>query len=131
MDNTFASEDEVKNVDFIKKERYTYNPQTGAITTNITTGEVTTYDPSDPRIENQRCYVSLVNTEHSLFDSVASNISFVYEDNKFKITSTTTSAILNLAISNYGSTHPITGISNTTISLFGGADTTANRITYP
>ncbi len=131
MDNTFASEDEVKNVDFIKKERYTYNAQTGAVTTNITTGEVTAYDPSDPRIENQRVYISLVNTERSLFDSVASNISFVYEDNKFKITSTTTSAILHLAISNYGSTHPITGISNTPLSLFGGEDTTASRVTYP
>ena len=131
IDNTFASEDEVKNIDFIKKERYTYNAQTGAVTTNITTGEVTAYDPSDPRIENQRCYVSLVNTERSLFDQVTSNITFVYEDNKFKITSTTTSAILHLAISNYGSTHPITGAYNTTISLFGGADTTDSRITYP
>ena len=131
MDNTFASADEVKNVDFIKKERYTYNEQTGEVTTNITMGEVTAYDPTDPRIENQRCYVSLVTSERSLFDDVASNISFVYEDNKFKINSTTQSAILNLVISNYGSTHPITGATNSTVSLFGGNDTTASRITYP
>lgn len=130
-DNTFASEDEVKNIDFVKKERYTYNESTGVVTTNITMGEVTAYDPNDPRIENQRCYVSLVNTERSLFDEVTSNITFVYEDNKFKITSTTTSAILHLAISNYGGTHPITGATNTTISLFGGADTTESRIVYP
>ena len=131
IDNTFASEDEVKNIDFIKKERFTYNEGTGAVTTNITTGDVVNYNPDDPKIENQRCYISLMLSERSLFEAAVANVEFVYEDNKFKINSDTLGAILNMTVSSYATNHGINGLTNTPVSLFGGADTTESKIVYP
>ena len=131
VDNTFASEDQVQNIDFIKQERYTYNENTHQVTTNITMGDVTAYDPTDPRIDNQRVYVSFANTERSSFKAEACDITFVYEDNKFKISSTSTSSINHLVISNYGKTHPITGAVNSYIVLFGGDPTNENKLVYP
>lgn len=133
IDNVFASGDKVEKVDFTKVEKYTYNPSTGVVTTNITSGDVEVYDPNDPRLENQRCYVSLVNSDRSTFDSVLSNLQFIYDttDDKFKITSTTTGAIIHLAVNNYAKNHGITGLTNTNVVLIEGSGSTDDPLVYP
>ena len=130
-DNAFASEDEVKNIDFLKKEAYTYNSGTGAVTTNITLGEASVYDPANSTlVENHRCYVALANTDRSYFDDALCNVQFVYEDNKFKITSTTQDKILYIAVSNYAINHGLSGIPQTVVKLLDLADSTDTKITY-
>ena len=131
-DNAFASQDEVKNIDFTKVERYTYNQQSGTVTTNIEIGDVTVYDPNSKLLENQRCYVALTNSDRSRFNPVEGNLSFVYEDNKFKISSTTLSAIEYISVTTYGSSHGIDGLGNTTVKLFNLADYNGNdALIYP
>ncbi len=130
-DNAFASQDEVKNIDFLKKECYTYNPSTGAFTTNITLGEASVYDPANSTlVENHRCYVALANSDRSYFDDSLCDIQFVYEDNKFKITSSTQDKILYLAVSNYASNHSLTGIPQTVVKVLDLDDSTDTKITY-
>lgn len=131
-DNAFASRDEVKNVDFLKKECFTYDFEHGTYTQNITVGEATSYDPEHSTlVENHRCYVSLMTSDRSLFDDELCDLQFEYSDGKFKITSTTTGAIIYLAVSNYANSHAGLEIPNTVVSLLGGADSTANKIFYP
>ena len=131
-DNAFASKDEVKNIDFTKVERYSYNAQTGVVTTNIEIGDVTTYDPNSNLLENQRCYVALTNSDRSSFDAALCNLEFVYEDNKFKLKSTTLSAIIYLSVNSYASIHGLEGLNtNTPVSLFGGPDSTEEITVYP
>ena len=132
-DNAFASKDEVRNVDFTKVERFTYNANTGAWTENITFGAITEYNPSDSRLENQRCYVSLVNSDRSIFTANACEVRFVYEDNKFKVLSNTTSYITHIAVNNYASRHSnsITGLTNTTVVLISGSGSTEDPLVYP
>ena len=132
-ENAFASKDEVRNVDFTKVERFTYNANTGAWTENITFGAITEYDTSDPRLENQRCYVSLVNSDRSLFTANACEVRFVYENGKFKILSDTTNYITHLAVNNYASRHSnsITGLTNTTVVLISGDGSTDDPLVYP
>ena len=125
-DNAFASQDEVKNIDFTKVERYTYNSQTGAVTTNIEIGDVTVYDPSSKLLDNQRCYVALTNSDRSLFYAMEGDLSFAYEDNKFKISTTTLSAIEYISVTTYGSSHGIEGLPNTTVKLFNLDDYSGN-----
>ena len=129
-DNVFASQDEVKNIDFTKVERYTYDSQTGTVTTNIQLGDVTVYNPNSNLLENQRCYVALTNSDRSYFDSALCNITFAFEDNKFKITSTTLGAVIYISVNSYGRSHNIEGLSNTTVSLFGLPDSTQDVVTY-
>ncbi len=135
-DNAFASRDEVKNVDFVKKECYSYNPGTGVVTTNITLDKehpVTVYNPSDSRVDNQRCYVALVNSDRSTFDAAPANVSFVYNQatNKFVISTDYISAVTYIAVSNYAHSHPVTGLSNATVTLFNEGDSTDDKIVYP
>ena len=130
-DNAFASRDEVKNIDFIKKEAYTYNPNTGVTTTNITLGEATIYDPANSTlVENHRCYVALTNSDRSYFDDALCNVQFVYEDNKFKITSTTQDKIQYIAVSNYASSHGLSGIPQTVVKLLDLDESTDTKIMY-
>ncbi|MCR4562067.1 MAG: hypothetical protein K5694_02545 [Bacilli bacterium] len=132
IDNTYASNDVVRNVDFTKQERFTYDSGTGTTTTNITLGDASTYDADDPRLDNQRCYVMLTNSDRSLFAADTSDISFKYEDNIFKITTTDLSKMTHISVNNYGRTHSETlpGLVNTSISLFGAASSTDDVITY-
>ena len=130
-DNAFASRDEVKNIDFIKKECYTYNSSTGQVTTNITLGEASIYDPNNSTlVENHRCYVALVNSDRSYFADDLCDLQFVYEDNKFKITSTTMDKITYIAVSNYASSHALSGIPQTVVKLLNEDDSTETKITY-
>lgn len=132
-DNAFASRDEVKNIDFIKKECYTYNSGTGAVTTNITLGEASIYDPAHSTlVENHRCYVALTNSDRSYFDDALCNIQFTYDssDSKFKITSSTQDKIQYIAVSNYASSHGLSGIPQTVVKLLDLEDSTENKITY-
>lgn len=132
IDNTFASEDEVDNVDFTKIERYTYDESTHTVTTNITMEETHAYDANDPRIENKRLYVSFLTSERSYFDATAANVEFVYEDSKFKIKTNNLSAMLNVVVTNYASKHTlvVSGLTNTTVKLFDMEESTADKITY-
>ena len=132
-DNAFASRDEVRNVDFTKVERFTYNENAGTWTENITFGAITEYNPSDSRLENQRCYVSLVNSDRSLFTANPCEVRFVYENNKFKVLSSTTNYITHLAVNNYATRHSnsITGLTNTTVVLFTGSGSTDDPLVYP
>ena len=116
-DNAFASKDEVKNIDFTKVPRFTYSA--GVVTENITIGgeDVTTYDSSDKRVDNQRCYVSLTNSDRSLFDDALCNVEFVYEDGKFKIKSTTLGAIIYMSVSSYAASHNIENLPTTPVVL--------------
>ena len=132
IDNTFASEDEVKNVDFTKIERYSYNQSTGEVTINIVMGDVNIYNANDPHIENQRLYVSLLTIDRSLFDAAQANVEFVYEDTKFKIKTDNLAAMLRVVVSNYARNHQqVTGLTNTTIKLFDLPESNADKITYP
>ena len=131
-DNAFASQDEVKNVDFLKKECFTYNENTGVTVQNITMGEAQEYDPENSTlIENHRCYVGLVNSDRSLFKDQYCDVRFEYSNGKFRITSSTLGAITYFAVSNYASSHASLGIPNTVVTLFGGEDSTAAKIFYP
>ena len=136
QDNAFASRDEVKNVDFIKTERFTRNDQTGVVTTNIRipaepVSSITLPADAD-LLDNQRCYIALANSDRSLFANALCNINFVYEDNKFKITTDTLSAVDYVAVSNYASVRreTVSGIVTVPVSLFGAADSTEEKITY-
>lgn len=131
-DNVFASKDEVKNIDFTKVERYTYNPQTHQVTTNIELGTVTVYDSSSKLLENQRCYVALTNSDRSYFNASLCNISFAYEDNKFKIRANdnTLSAVTYITVSSYGRSHGIENLGNTTVSLFDLPDSAQDTVYY-
>ena len=139
IDNTFASEDEVDNVDFTKIERYTYNDSTHVTTTNIEMGQVQTYTANDPHIENQRLYVSFLTSKRSLFDAAIAEVQFAYVyDNenskyKFRISTNNLSAMINVVVANYGRKHSlvVSGLTNSTVSLFNLADSVADEITYP
>ena len=132
IDNTFASADEVKNVDFVKTERYTYNEDTHVTSTNIDMGTIESYMATgeEKMIENLRCYVSLLNNDRSLFAAAQSDVVFVYEDNKFKITTSHLSSVLHFVVSSYAKTHPVTGLPVTPVSLFGATAVTDSKITY-
>ena len=136
-DNAFASKDEVKNVDFIKTERFTRNPSTGVVTPNIRIPEnpvssITLPGDAD-LLDNQRCYVALANSDRSMFAAQECNIDFLYEDNKFKILTDTIDAVSYIAVSNYASVRrqTVTGISTVPVSLFGASDSTEEKIVYP
>ncbi len=131
--NIFASADEVKNYDFTRVERYTYNPETHVTTTNITMDDAPRYDPATNYIECKRIYVLLANRDRSLFTDATSNIRFYFDplDNKFKITTDTLGAMEHVAVSNYAINHALTDIYNTTVVLFSGDGVTTTPIVYP
>ena len=102
-DTVFASADRVEKIDFLKMPRFN---QSG--TENIIIEDVTTYDPSDNKLGNQRCYIALVDSDRSLFANTQSDLSFVYNtsNGKFVISSSLSGsalseAILHLAVDNY------------------------------
>ena len=130
-DNAFASRDEVKDIDFTKIERYTYN--NGSVTTNIEMGTVTDYDPNSNLLENKRCYVALTNSDRSSFDAALCDIRFAYENEVFNITSpsSTTSAIIYLSVTSYAESHNVSGLPHTPVSLFGAAASDAEVLHYP
>lgn len=141
--NGFASQDIVKNIDFVKKEAYTryYDDETESykVRTNIVMGLVDAYDANDPHIENQRCYVALANSYRSLFDAESCNVHFVYDDsdptNKvFLIYSDpdTSEYILRLAANSYASSHTqVSGLQNTTIVIMGEVTSNGDFMVYP
>ena len=93
-DNTYASDDVVENVDFLMLPRFTVDGN----------DIITNYAPIS--VGGQRCYVALASSDRSTFADEASNISFVYEDNKFKITTTTLSAMTKIVVNNYKHKQP-------------------------
>ena len=134
-DNAFASKDEVKDVDFIKKECYTYSE--GVVTQNITLDKLDlkhdSYNASGVEVENQRCYVALSNSDRSLFDDAYSSLRFEYDsvNNKFVISSSTLSSITYLSVSNYALQHGLTGLTNIPVKVLNKNDSTDEKITYP
>ena len=115
-DNVFSSNDVVERIDFTKGPRF--NPDGS---TNIYLDTVDRYTPASPLVinekavshmlQNQRCYVVLVNSDRSLFTgNLQGNIKFNYVtyDNlaeglngKFEIATDYLSAILHAAVNNY------------------------------
>ena len=76
--------------------------------------------------------MALTNSDRSRFYPVQGNLSFVYEDNKFKISSTTISAIEHISVTTYGSSHGIDGLGNTVVKLFNLDDYNGNEaLIYP
>lgn len=134
-DNAFASKDEVKDVDFIKKECYTYSE--GVVTQNITLDKLDlehdSYNPSGTEVENQRCYVALSNSDRSTFDDAYTSLRFEYDsvNNKFVISSSTLSSITYLSVSNYALNHGLTGLTNMPVKVFSKDDSAEEKITYP
>ena len=132
-DNAFASHDEVKDIDFVKKEAYTYNA--GVVTPNIVLHDtpVTVYDASDTRIENQRLYVALTNSDKSYFKDQECNVDFTYSGGKFKVETNTLGAITYITVSNYGASKStiISGLTNAIVKLFSLADSDDDKIFYP
>lgn len=126
-DNTFTGADKVDNIDFTKVARFDAQGEP-----TITFGLVTEYDPSDSRLENQRCYVSLYDKDRSLFNAAYCNLNFVYnkQDDQFVISSTTTDVISHLAVSNYGRYHGIEDLNNTTIVVLGSSPTDNDSYVY-
>ncbi len=106
-DNAFAGGDVVENVDFIKQAK---NPDEGE------------FGP----IYSERCYILLSDSDRSSFASspAPADVEFVYEGGKFKIKTSTPSAITRFVLTNYGASQ---GQSDLTISLVqingGGAET--------
>ena len=131
--NVFASADEVRNFDFTRTERYTYNSGTHTTVTNYTMDDAPEFDPDDPYIECKRLYVQLLNSDRSLFSDSACNLRFYFDtsDNKFKITTTALGAMEHVAVSNYATNHSLTNIYNTTVVLFNGDGVTTTPIIYP
>ena len=141
--NGFASQDIVKNIDFVKKEAYTryYDEETDSykVRTNIVMGTVDEYNANDPHIENQRLYVALANSYRSLFDAATCNIHFVYDDSNpldkaFLIYSDpdTSEYILRLAANSYASSHTqVSGLSNTKIKIMGEVISDGDFMVYP
>ncbi len=125
----YIGDDKVNNIDFLKQPRFTYDESTGTVTTNITFGTVTSYDPSDSKLENQRAYVFLDPEDRSIFGASLVNLSFAYADGKLVITSTTMDGIEHVAVKSFGANHGIEGLGNTTVSLFG-TESANDSITY-
>ena len=136
-DNAFASRDEVKNIDFIKTERFTMDENTGVVTTNIRIPDSPVSSitlPADADLlDNQRCYIALANSDRSMFADALCNIDFIYEDSKFKVNSNTLGAVSYMAVSNYAIIRKatVTGITTVPVSLFGGDPTTEEKVVYP
>ncbi len=118
-DNVYREVDVAQEVDFLKKPRFTYVD--GTTTTNVTLGDIETYDAADPRLPNQRCYALFVDSDPSIFAVKEGDIAFAYEDGMLKITSSDLSAMTHVAVTNFGSTIEGKGIPNSTVSLFGNA----------
>lgn len=137
QDNAFASRDEVKNVDFIKTERFTRDENTGVVTTNIRIPDEPISSitlPADADLlDNQRCYIALTNSDRSMFTASECSIDFLYEDNKFKIITDSLGSISYMAVSNYADIRKetVTGITTVPVSLFGAPDSTEDKVTYP
>lgn len=137
-DNAFASKDEVKDVDFIKKECYTYSE--GVVTQNITLDKLDlehdSYNPSGTEVENQRCYVALSNSDRSRFDAEYVKIRFEYDSatNKFVISkdnSTELPSILYMSVSNYALQHGLSGLTCIPVKLLNKDESSEEKITYP
>lgn len=131
--NVFASADEVKNYDFTRVERYTYNSETHTTTNNIIMDDAPRFDPSTNYIECKRLYVLLMNSDRSSFTDTACNIRFYFDplDNKFKITTDSIEAMERIVVSNYATNHSLTDIYNTNVVLFSGDGVTTSPIVYP
>jgi hypothetical protein len=132
-ENAFASQDEVKDIDFVKVDRFSY--EGGVVTENITipTEPVSVITPSNQDVlDNQRCYVALTNSDRSMFADDACNIDFVYEDNKFKVISNTLGTVSYVAVSNYGQakSQTIEGLTVVPVSLFGAPDSIEEKVVY-
>ena len=127
-DNVFSGNDTVEKVDFLKRPRFDIeNPNKDIIIENVTT-----YNPNDRRLANQRCYVALVNSDRSLFDDSAnSNISFTYNQNTgvFEITSTTMSAMTHVAVNNYP--HTLAGDDKYLVVSLFGQTSSGTVLVYP
>ena len=142
-DNVFSSTDRVENVDFINMPRFDINGQE-----NIVIDTTATYNPSDNKLFNRRCYVALVNSDRSLIgDSIPVKITFEYNpnDGKFYISAFTydagnetfvpltgqalENAVMHFAVDNYN--HSLNGpAKNLTLSLFGN-ESTDMVLVYP
>lgn len=127
-DNVFSGNDTVEKVDFLKRPRFDLTDSNNDIIIENTN----TYNPSDLRLDNQRCYVALVNSDRSLFDdSTNSNISFTYNQSTgvFEITSTTLSAMSHVAVNNYP--HSLAGDPKYLVVSLFGQTSSGTVLVYP
>ena len=126
-DNAYASKDEVKNVDFVKGPRFTINDEENP--TDYTSNY--NYSMDNPHIEDQRCYVALVNSDRSSFKASELDIKFKYNNGVFYVTTTgDTDNVIHISLTTYAAAID-EQYSDTPISLFGAAQTTTDPVIYP
>ena len=127
----FSRQDEVKNVDFIKTERFQYNTETGVYVDK----NVSISDGNGAA----RCYISLLNTDRSLFNAALCRVKFEYDNTNgyFKVTSpgqsSTASQVSKLVVSSYAYAKTNHAIANTLVKIFDQAVSTSDKdvIKYP
>ena len=123
-ENAYSNIDEVKNVDFIKREIYSYNKQDD---TYLYNGEM------------QRCYISLLKSDRSTFAAALCKVKFEYDSTNgyFAITSPgesdTSSQVTRLVVSSYADSKTDGVVSNTLVKIFNGevSDENDTIIIYP
>lgn len=134
-DNAFASNDVVDDVDFLKTAKYSYNSGTKKVTTNITTGPDSAWSAESTLLQHQRCYISFVKSDRSLFGDGPVDLRFEYAGGKFRITTeTNTDNITRIVVSSYGksvNSGDLTGLVNTVVSLLDLDDSDADRVVFP
>ena len=135
--NQAYSKDEVKNIDFIKKERFT---DSTVNISDLTTDHDYTYSSSSNKLFDQRCYVALAASNRSAFKALQGVLEFVYNsvDGKFYINAVENNVdkswIKQLAVNNYGRVHgesyDIAGLENMPIVLLGAESSDVNELMY-
>lgn len=136
---TFASNDYVEDVDFIKLPAYAADGMPNITYEAIST--VTTYDADDPRLANQRCYVALTKSDPSRFAASSCNLVFRYgdpddpTDTSFYLLSSTPSDMKHIAVNNYGRAHALTNniseLENLEIILISKDPSSLDAVVYP
>ncbi|MCR5349249.1 MAG: hypothetical protein K6E59_06575 [Bacilli bacterium] len=110
--SVFVGDNHISEVDFLKKR--------GA----DITGE------GDETLEKQRAYVSLVETDPSIFGAASAYLRFAYENNQFKLLTDDLTEMLYVALSNYGAKEEIDGVDNVEANLFGQVIGSGNSLVY-
>lgn len=126
--NAFASRDEVQDIDFIKGPRFTlgenYETNPADYTTNFP------YSIENPNVDDQRCYIALINADRSSFKASELDIKFKYTSGVFYISTTgSTSNVTHIAVTSYGASAGASG--NTEVSLFGADPVDDGTIVFP
>ena len=142
--NVFTGNDQVANIDFLKKARFTYNEDTELYEETVTLeGHDLIYNPSDTNLQDQRCYVALANSDRSYFEDTPSpsHLDFIYgkeheEDltEIFMIQSDTMAAISRVVVTNYGKsyglTNSVTDLDNLIVKVLNKEKENGDTIVY-